>query len=248
MKIQLVDNLKTVFYDGSELWEGGMFNGSPILYNKKERESWERIIVLSGVQVIPHHTFLYCYNVHIVILADTVIRIEDLAFHSCKNIYWFKLSRNLEFIGIAAFEGCEALISIFLPPSYEICNYAFANCKNLKLLNVLGECRLGLFIVVNTKLVGMSFFENVYSMDDSYEVNEWLVSNNRSEEYALHRVCSSYEPKVEDIVDIVQENEMTAFHNPNNIGITPSVYLESNPFSNIKEIEILRHFIMQMLK
>lgn len=96
--------------------------------------------------------------------------------------------------------------------------------------------------------MGLSSFENVYSMDDSYEVNEWLVSNNRSEEYALHRVCSSYEPKVEDIVDIVQEKGMTAFYNPNNIGITPSVYLESNPFSNIKEIEILWHFIMQMLK
>lgn len=30
-------------------------------------------IVLSGVQIIPHYTFLYCYNVQIAILADTVI-------------------------------------------------------------------------------------------------------------------------------------------------------------------------------
>ncbi|GFH44005.1 hypothetical protein CTEN210_00479 [Chaetoceros tenuissimus] len=249
MKIQLVGNLKTVFYDGTKLWEGGMFNGAPVVYNKKERESWERIIVLSGVQVIPHHTFLYCYNIKIVIVADTVIRIEDLAFHSCKNMSWVKLSRNLEYIGVAAFEGCEALISIYIPPSCrEICNYAFANCKNLKLLNILGECRLGLFIIVNTKLVELSSFENVYSMEDSYEVNEWLLSNNRSEDYALHRLCSSYEPKLQDMSEIVQEKGMVEFKKPNNVGITPSVYLETNPFTDIGEIEFLRHFIMEMLK
>ena len=99
----------------------------PLIYDKDERGSWEVIIVLPGVEIIPEGTFIRCGNVKVVIMADTVRRIEDWVFSWCSSLIFIKLSRNLEFIGTFAFSSCS-LTSIFIPPSCrEIGVYAF--CK-----------------------------------------------------------------------------------------------------------------------
>ena len=44
------------------------WNGQPLVHNQEERDSWEVIIVLPGVEVIPEMTFSGCRNVKTVII------------------------------------------------------------------------------------------------------------------------------------------------------------------------------------
>ena len=83
---------KTLFYNGEKIY----YKCSELIYNKKERLSWEVIIALPGVEVIPRCTFLDCWNVKTVIMSDTVRRIEDDAFNACYILEHVKLSKNLE--------------------------------------------------------------------------------------------------------------------------------------------------------
>ena len=102
---------KTLLYNGEILWA----HHHPVVHNEEERYSWEAIIVLPGVEVIPWYCFRYCRNIKVVIMADTVRRIEWGAFVKCVSLDFVQLSRNLEYIG-RAFYKCESLTSIFIPP------------------------------------------------------------------------------------------------------------------------------------
>lgn len=46
---------------------------------------------------------------------------------------------------------------------------------------------------------------------------------------------------------IVQERGLGAFKKKNEIGITPSEYMKENPFSGVKEIEIIRYYMKHMM-
>lgn len=71
---------KTLFYNGENLWDGGLF-GEPLVYNNEERRTWQVIIVLPGVEVIPEWTFCWCAKLETVIMADdSVQRIEHEGF------------------------------------------------------------------------------------------------------------------------------------------------------------------------
>lgn len=125
---------KTLFYNGEKLMDK---NCRPIVYNENERNSWKVIIILPGVKVVPVGTFYGCNNVQAVIMADTVLRIDGSAFSLCKCLVFIKLSRNLEYIGVAVFDKCESLTSLFIPPSCrEIGEYAFSRCDRLIILQV----------------------------------------------------------------------------------------------------------------
>ena len=94
--VRMYKGKKTLFYNGEILWE----NGKSLIYDQEKRQSWEVIIVLPGVQVIPENTFLYCRNVKVVIMADAVRRVERGAFIWCLSLKFVRLSTNLEFIGV----------------------------------------------------------------------------------------------------------------------------------------------------
>ena len=229
---------KTYFYNGEKLWEG---EGSWLIYNEEERHSWEVIIILPGVEVIPEFTFRWCENVKVVIMSDTVKRIEYGAFFCCYSLEFVKLSRNLEDIGDMAFDLCRSLTSIFIPPSCrEIGENAFEDCTNLIILSVPQHTQLNLVdtITAGTRL---SQFEHVV------QLNEWIKNINNGNDFDLHRECASYDPSEEVILGILKERGLLSFKEENKIGITAARYLEENPFSEIDEQKLIKKFVLDVM-
>ena len=234
----------TLFYNGEQL----VFNTN--IYNREERRTWEVIIVLPGVEVIPGLTFSYCENVKTIIMSDTVRRIEYSAFKWCRSLEYIKLSRNLEYIGRLAFETCCYLTSLFIPPSCrEICRDAFKYCRSLIILSVPRDTQLGENVIHDTALIRKSHFET--NQDGKYEnheeVNNWIREVHMDDQYALHRVCASFNPLPEVILQVLRSHGLKALKMRNSIGITPFQYLESNPFADIDQKEIMKQYILEMM-
>ena len=244
---------KTLFYNGEIFYEGDAEDGHPLIYDWEERDSWEVVIVLPGVEVIPEWTFYYCENIETVIMADTVKRIEKSAFKECYNLEFAKLSKKLEIIGEYAFVICNSLTSIFIPPSCrEIGDWAFCNCIKLLILGLPQHVQLGKCVFIRTALNEKSPLEVVneegyYDSDDDEEVEQWIKSINDGDAYALHRVCASFNPLSDIIYALVKRKGIQAMRMPNTIGITPSEYLEANTFADISEKEIINRFTVEMM-
>ena len=244
---------KTLFYNGEKLWEGdGILRGRELIYNIEERDSWEVIIVLPGVEIIPEFTFNWCNNLKTVIMSDSVAIIELRAFFCCSNLEFVKLSRNLEFIADSAFYACHSLSSIFIPPSCtEIGNGSFCDCIELLILGLPLHTQLGRSVFGNTALIKKSPFEldayGYYENNNEEEVVQWIRSINNEETYALHRACASYNPLSEIIHDLVKRQGINAMKTKNSIGITPSQYLQANIFADISEKEIVNKYILDVM-
>lgn len=265
MRVATVDGLVTLFYDGSkELYnhelslewldvhdyvEPSNLESSNVSDECKgylrERWSWQQIIVVEGVTAIPELTFCCCYNIKRVIFANIVIRIEDNAYMECRSLIFVKWSINLEFIGDNVFYNCN-LSSVFMPPRCrEIGELVFGKNENLSLLYVpntlLTTFGLGSSVLDSTKL--QQIVPREINIDE-----HWLKNINNDEKFALHRVCSSFQPTLEMIVDVVKEKGgPKAFKVKNNIGITPSRYLKENPYTDVTEKEIVKKYVLDMM-
>lgn len=252
--VRMYKGEKTLFYNGEKLWEQGNGDddwdfGSPLIYDKEERDSWRVVIVLPGVEVIPRDTFCDCENVHTVIMSDTVRRIERDGFFGCGSLYDVKLSRNLESIGMQAFYSC-GLHSIFIPPSCrEIGDSAFENCDMLLTFVVHRHTRLCMNVIKGTALMSLSsFFEDSYAFWNN-EINAWIknINGTDDEEYALHRACSSFNPIPEIIHEILKRQGLSSFHRSNSIGISAIDYLEENPYADIEMRKIINRYVLDMM-
>lgn len=186
-------------------------------------------------------------------MADTVQRIGYSAFLWCKKLVFVRLSRNLEYIGGGAFQSCTSLKSIYILPSCtDIGNQVFFGCKELIILNVPNDTRLGTWVISETALVEESYFEE-YKLDsfgdyeNNEEVNALIKNVNQGEEYALHRACSSFNPLPEIISEIVKRDGLQCFKKQNEIGITPSQYLHANPFAEVEQIAIAKRYVLEMM-
>ncbi|GFH57207.1 hypothetical protein CTEN210_13683 [Chaetoceros tenuissimus] len=265
MRVATVDGLVTLFYDGSEpLYNSDLHDEWFVKWNEHyrndgnwedwdlsdeckrywgERQSWQQIIVINGVTEIPDVTFCYCFNIRCVIFADTVIRIEISAFYLCKSLVSVKWSINLEFIGEASFEYCD-LSSVFIPPRCrEIGEYAFCGNRNLEILNVPQNANLvePQWIIRDTALYSKYPHQRA-------EVDVWLKNINNHDKFALHRVCASFEPTLDLVLNTMKEKGgLKAFKVENSIGITPSRYLNENPYAKVTEKEVIEKYVLQMM-
>ncbi|GFH58472.1 leucine-rich repeat domain-containing protein [Chaetoceros tenuissimus] len=241
----------TLFYNGEKLFDDE--NREYLMYSKEQRESWEVMIVLPRVKVIPGFTFSYCKNVKTVIMSDSVKRIEGAVFSSCESLEYVRLSRNLERIGIMAFSFCKSLTSIFIPPSCRQITSAFCGCTKLIILSVPQHTELGENVIAATALIEASPFrtESLGNYKNQEEVNAWIKNILQGDEFALHRKCSAVNPPLEnDLVAILKEQGLPGrdtWRKPNSIGVTPLEYLEANPYVEIDEEKILKKFILEMM-
>ena len=238
----------TLFYNGEKLSD--VEDDEFFIYDYEERQSWEVIIVLPGVEIIPDGTFCNCDNVEAVIMSETVRWVEWMTFSDCSKLAFVKLSRNLECIAHAAFIGCVSLTSIFIPPSCrEIGDEAFAHCDKLIIFQVPRHTQLDGIIIANTALIRASPFatDTIGEYDNEEELNEWIRNLHEGNEFSLHRACSSFNPLDEIVFDIVKRQGLKAFKQPDIIGVMPSQYLSENPFSEIEEQKILKRYILDMM-
>jgi hypothetical protein len=188
--------------------------------------------------------------------ADTVIRIEDGAFSSCKSLISIELPINIEVIEHYAFCQCD-LVSVFIPPRCrEIGNAAFHSNQNLTIFNVPQQTELGYRVVIHTKIFRESPFykQAIDNDDDIYDygwndnIPHWIKNINNDEEYTLHRACSSFQPLDEIIYSIIETRGIGAFAKKNEMGITPSQYLRENPYADIKEMDVIRgYYVIKMM-
>ena len=102
--VRMYKGKKTLFYNGEKVFD--VENREYLIYDEEEQESWEVLIVLPGVEVIPAENFSSCEKLETVIMSDTVRRIERSAFYYCHDLFFVRLSRNLEYIGVHAFQEC----------------------------------------------------------------------------------------------------------------------------------------------
>ncbi|GFH47099.1 hypothetical protein CTEN210_03574 [Chaetoceros tenuissimus] len=243
---------RTLFYNGEILFDDDTIE--PLVYDYEERDTWQVVMVLPGVEVIPEWTFRCCRNVETVIMADTVKRIEYSGFDCCSSLEFVKLSRNLEYIGSGAFLFCESLTSIFIPPSCrEIGERALESCTRLIIFYVPQTTMLGDNVIADTEslIEASPFGEDVIDEDGRYQNNErvhaWVKNLNQSEEYALHRACSSFNPITEVVYGIVKRQGLKSFKKENEIGVTPAQYLEENPFADIDQRTIVKRYVIEMM-
>ncbi|GFH47151.1 hypothetical protein CTEN210_03626 [Chaetoceros tenuissimus] len=244
--VRVYNGKRTLFYNGELLWEEDTLE--LLIHDWEERDTWEAIIVLPGVEIIPQGTFFGCRNVKKVIMTDSVRRIEESAFMECDDLVFVKLSRNLEYIGRYSFLGCKSLTSIFIPLTCrEIGDQVLSDCKEL----IIPHTQLGRNVIARTALFEASPFETnergFYSDTTSAQVNTWVKSINISEGLSLHRICSSSNPDMEQVYGYVKEYAFRAMKHPNRIGITPSQYLVANPYSEIEEGKIVKRYILEMM-
>lgn len=234
--VRMYKGKMTYFYNGEILFDHPL---NPLIYNREERDKWQVIIVLPGVQIIPWGTFTECYNVETVIMADTVTRIGIAAFSWCRKLAFVRLSRNLEYIGHNVFDHCKSLTAIFIPDSCrEIGNWVFYK-TNLVILVVPPHTELGQKVIESTPLLQKS-------PQSIGEVNAWVKSINDNGEYALHRLCSSMDPSEDEIYEMIcDQGGLHAMAKTNSIGITPSEYLASNPFADVDEMKLMKRFILE---
>ena len=240
---------KTLFYNGEILYDDE--SNEYLIYDEEEQKSWQVIIILPGVEVIPRDAFMSCVRIEAVIMSDTVRRVEIEAFYYCMSLSYVKLSRNLEYIANAAFIGCKSLKAIFVPPSCrDIGDYAFAVCEKLIIFQVPHQhTQLGRNVIIETALIEASPFTTDrygrYSNHD--EVNEWIKTNHENNEFSLHRACASFNPLDEVILDIIKRQGLKAFRRPDSVGVTASRYLSENPFAEVKEQKIIKRYILDMM-
>lgn len=251
MRVATVDGLVTLYYDGSKpLFDEELNKGWELNYNQtveckqyiNERNSWQQVIIVDGVTEIPENTFYECRNIRKVIFADTVIRIGRAAFKHCESLAFCKLSLNLRFICSCAFEYCD-LSSVFIPPRCrKIGNWAFYGNANLIILNVPQDTDLGHGILESTELFTRD--PNPGSINNP----AWFKNVNNFDQFALHRVCSSFQPTLEMILNtMLEKGGPKAFKVENGIGIIPSRYLKENPYAHVTEKEVIEKYVLQMM-
>lgn len=209
----------------------------------RERQLLEQIVILDGVTVIPEFTFSDCWNLKRVIVANSVTRIERFAFYRCCSLTYIKLSVYLEVIGEQVFDACN-LNSVFIPPRCrEIGDFAFRSNKNLAIFHVPQDTEIGRFVLYKTKVLAKSPFRNSVEsfIDHREESYNWVKNINNDQEYYLHRVASSYQQTMEEIVPIIVEKGLTALRTENSIGITPFQYID------VTEKDIIHSYIRKLL-
>lgn len=251
--VRMYKGKKTLFYNGEILWEKNWWDGGPLIYNKEERNSWEVIIVLPGVEAIEGYSFFECANVKTVIMNDTVRRVgyEEYTFGYCKSLVYVKFSRNLYYLGTSAFFECTSLTSIFIPQTCRVMGESiFRGCKKLIIFVVPRYTWLRVNVIRDTELFKLCPVEYDNEVDDSIynrQINDWIQNRHADDQFALHRACSSDNPLLEEIYEIVKQQGLAALKKPDSIGITASKYLAENPFTEIKEQEIIKRYINDMI-
>lgn len=95
-------------------------------------QSHNKYEILDTVEVIYHKAFYCNKSLEIVVIPDSVLKIESESFSDCYNLYEVEFGKNVKEINSKAFMNCSSLDTVVLPDSLEIIsNSAFKDCSKL---------------------------------------------------------------------------------------------------------------------
>lgn len=248
--------MKTIIYNG-ELWYDTN-NFQAIVHQEKERQTWEKVIISEGVEIVPAYTFYNCKGLKMLIMSHTVKRIDYRAFQLCAKLVDIKWSEKLEYIGYNAFAMCNSLVSIYIPNSCRyIDRWAFGHCKSLSIFVLPKTIRLGQGIINKSKLEYDSPVRQELKSSNEIErleqkieyknaVNRWLLQ--RHDHLPMHKICTSCSVTMETFSRCLDINGLYSLHEKDEVGLTPLQYLKTNPHIESNEWELLREYILQHLR
>ncbi len=131
-------------YDDLHGWsmdeESGILTVYDNIYSSNRRYPWHNlkskikgIVIEHGVTRIEQDAFHGCRNLETVEIADTVEVIGDYAFNLCDKLQAVEMPYRLRSIGRLAFTNCRTLEKVVFHGNLnEICGNAFSNCTALK--------------------------------------------------------------------------------------------------------------------
>jgi hypothetical protein len=232
---------------------------SPQSLSSKEKNRYEILVIMEGVEFIENSAFTGFKKLQIIIMANTVKRIGRFAFCGCEKLTQVLWSTNLEVIKYSAFYLCKSLRKVFLPPSCrEVHANVFQHCKNLVMFVYPFGVNLSWWLFGNTKIEKVSPIGDYIAPneeeeeDDEYydekynrQVHEWLRSVH--DDYPLHAACKEYDPSMEQIFSVLSERGFDSLYVRDIFGLTGLDYLDANQFSNVGEVDIARYFVMRMM-
>ncbi len=96
------------------------------------RDSVKKVVINDGITSIGGESFAFLNNLTTVTIADSVTKMEHLAFYNCGKLTDVQLGNGLQNIGIRAFELCTSLQEITITQSVtKIEDSAFYMCNSL---------------------------------------------------------------------------------------------------------------------
>ncbi|GFH50113.1 hypothetical protein CTEN210_06589 [Chaetoceros tenuissimus] len=229
--VRMYRGLKTYFYNGEELWN--LASEKHIVHTDAERQSWQQLIILPGVEEVRDHTFTGCANVEIVFMHDSTKKMGKYCFYRLVKLSFVQFSRELESIGAYALGYCGLIWSLFIPSTCrQICDHAFTGCNMLIVLRVHHDTELGNRIIEDTALLSASPFAKVPRSEtsDDNQVNEWI--KNRHNSFPIHQICCSENPSFSKAL----VNRYNC-HQQDGSGLTALHYLVINPFSDFETVK-----------
>ena len=93
--------------------------GGKTVYEFKNKDTVQEIILLDSVTGIPGWAFSGCKSLTNIIIPDSVTSINERAFRNCTSLTSITIPDSVTYIGSGAFEGCTSLTSITIPGSVE---------------------------------------------------------------------------------------------------------------------------------
>lgn len=130
------------------------------LETQETLESFEKIVVEDGTEVIGKNAFKGLSNVKSVVLPDSLKEIGEVAFDRCKSLKSIIIPDSVKQIGPQAFQGCTSLESVKLPSSLKEIPYAcFQNCISLKSIVIPDSVeKIGEYTIAKPRFVGDTAF------------------------------------------------------------------------------------------
>ena len=181
------------------------------------------ITIPKCVTKIEQFAFGECKNLTTVTFPASLQSIGESAFnHSGLTSLTFPASSSLQSIGECAFASCSNLKSIVFPASLQtICNYAFAECNNLKTVEVLNNGMPGSqnFICLGT--------DNTTDRD---AIGEYIFTASNAK--LIYNSTYTYAGKKNDdnsytnLLHYLTPQDPTSLHTPAASTTTPALYYD----------------------
>ena len=139
------------------------------------------------------------YNYNDYKITDGIIKINEAAFSSIKNITNITFPNSLEYVGKSAFEGCSNLISVTILNNITIDDRAFANCENLSTINNIDLIKeFAPYVFKNTAITTLTL-EDVVIKEGAFSQNKSLTNVYVTSKEVLGKAAFANCPKLETI-------------------------------------------------